>query len=326
MAEALAPVAEATDQADAVPRGHLRLLAQSGLNNLLDVPPSSVREIYEDLAGACGVTFFVWVQHHAPVRLLATSSNVGLQQRILPELLSGQQLAGIAFAYLRRLGPPAVTARRVRGGILVDGEAPWVTSWGLADVFAVAARLDGDVVFFLLPGRATPAVKPSAPLALAAMNASCTVRLTFDGLFVPDDDVISVTPVDQWRLTDRIATAKPHPAVFGVIRTCCRLLGAQGKALDEERVECRKLSYALADDPRTDDAHLARMVEARAWSYEVALRAAGALVASAGGRAMQRSHPAQRLLREAAFFSIQAQSADLRSATLDRLQGLISRS
>ncbi len=294
------------------------------------MPPSAVREIYEGLAGACGVTFFVWVQHHAPVRLLASSANVGLQERILPELRSGQQLAGIAFAYLRRIGPPAVTARRVRGGILVDGDAPWVTSWGLADVFAVAARLDDDVVFFLLPGRATPSVKPSAPLALAAMNASCTVRLSFDGLFVPDDDVISITPLEQWRLTDRIATAKPHPAVFGVTRTCCRLLGARGKALDEERVKCRKLAYALADDTLPDSsladaAHLARMVETRAWSYEIALRAAGALVAAAGGGAMQRSHPAQRLLREAAFFSIQAQSADLRSATLDRLQGLVSK-
>ena len=112
-------------------------------------------------------------------------------------------------------------------------------------------------------------------------------------------------------------------------RTCCRLLGAQGKALDEERVECRKRAYALADDPwpipSADPAHLARMVETRAWSYEIALRRAGALVASAGGRAMQRSHPAQRLLREAAFFSIQAQSADLRLATLDRLQGLVSK-
>ena len=46
------------------------------------------------------VTFFVWGQHHAPVRLLASSANVGLQQRILPELRSGKQLAGIAFAYL----------------------------------------------------------------------------------------------------------------------------------------------------------------------------------------------------------------------------------
>jgi alkylation response protein AidB-like acyl-CoA dehydrogenase len=290
------------------------------------VPAPAVREIYEDLAGACGVTFFTWVQHHAPVRLLASSPSSGLQQRALPELRSGRQLAGIAFAYLRRTGPPAVAARRVEGGLVVDGEAPWVTSWGLADVFAVAARLEGDVVFFLLPGRATPAVRPSRPLALAAMNASSTVRLAFDGLFVPDDDVISVTPLEQWQRSDRIATAKPHPAVFGVIRTCCRLLGLPGKALDDERAECRALAYALADDPRTDDAHLARMVEARAWSYDIALRAAGALVASAGGGAMQRSHPAQRLLREAAFYSIQAQSAELRSATLDRLQGRSSRS
>jgi len=72
-----------------------------------EVPGRAAREIYEILAGACGVTFFVWVQHHAPVRLLQASPNAGLRQRWIPRLVSGQVLGGVAFAHLRRPGPAA---------------------------------------------------------------------------------------------------------------------------------------------------------------------------------------------------------------------------
>ena len=96
----LAPAAVATDQAPVVPREHLEALAAAGLCGLAGpveaggwaAPPVVVREVYEALAGACGVTFFVWVQHHAPVRLLARSSNWGLRERWLPELCSGSVL------------------------------------------------------------------------------------------------------------------------------------------------------------------------------------------------------------------------------------------
>src|SRR5205085_4891621 len=67
--DVLAPAAEETDQADIVPRSHLRALADAGLFDA-----SGHREVYEILAGACGATFFVWVQHHAPVRLLQASA------------------------------------------------------------------------------------------------------------------------------------------------------------------------------------------------------------------------------------------------------------
>ena len=285
-----------------------------------DAPAAVVREVFEALAGACGVTFFVWAQHHGPVRMLAASANRSLKDRYLGDLCAGRLLGGVAFAYLRRPGPPAVTARPVRGGYRVDGQAPSVTSWGLADVFAVAARAGDDVVFFCLPGVDAGAVRASPPLELMAMQASGTVRLSFDGLIVPDGDVISCQPLAQWRAVDRVVTAQPNPAVFGIAATCCRLLGPDAGALDEERLECRARSYALADENRTDDDHLARMVDARAWSYDLTLRAAAALAAAGGGRSMERSHPSQRLLREASFYIIQAQTPALRAATLARLQ------
>jgi alkylation response protein AidB-like acyl-CoA dehydrogenase len=337
----LRPSAEATDQAPVVPVSHLDALAAAGLQGLmgpaedkgLAAGAATTRQVFEILAGACGVTFFVWVQHHAPVRLLARSENGALRQRWLPALCRGEILGGVAFAYLRRPGPPAVVARPVPGGYRIDGEAPWVTSWGLAGLYSVAATVvpddgadAGQALYFCLSDADADAaarrhaVRPSAPLALAAMNASSTVRVGFTDLFVPTDDVITVIDLHEWRRRDGIATAQPNPAAFGIASTA--LDGTDNRRLAGELERCRSESYALADvegEDRYSPEHLARLVEARAWSLELAVRCATARVAATGGRAMERANPAQRLLREAAFFTIQAQTRTLREATLRRL-------
>jgi alkylation response protein AidB-like acyl-CoA dehydrogenase len=343
-------LAQDTDQAAIVPRSHLEALADAGLCGLAGpgghggraAPPSVTRPVYEALAGACGVTFFVWVQHHAPVRLLARSHNAELRDRWLAGLCQGSVLGGVAFAYLRRPGPPAVVARPVPGGWTVRGEAPWVTSWGLARLFAVAAVVSpdeptggeaGQAVFFLLDADAAgPSVRPSPPLAMAAMGASATVRLVFDDLFVPDDEVTSTIDLGHWRGRDRAATSQPHPAPFGLATTATRLLAEQARlagdaagrpAVDEaarslaaELDRCRSRAYALSDSDLSGEGHLDDLVAARARSLDLAMRSAQALVAATGGRAMGLDHPAQRLVREAAFWSIQAQSPALRTATL----------
>ena len=323
--ELLGPAAEATDRAGTVPPEHLRALARAGLSGIFCPPAAPLavtREIFEVLAGACGVTFFVWVQHHAPVRMLAGSPNEALRHRHLDDLCTGRVLGGVAFAYLRRPGAPAVVARRVDGGYMVDGEAPWVTSWGLAGLYSVAARLDDEVLYFVVEGAPSEALQPSAPLALAAMGASSTVRIAFKNLAVPDEDVLTVMPFDEWRARDNVATAQPNPAAFGITATCIRLLADAGQAapaLGAELDDCRRRSYALADARCTDRPHLAAQVKARAQSLELAVRAATALVVATGGRGMSSGHPAQRLLREAAFFTIQAQTPELRRATLAQL-------
>ena len=325
VARVLESSAEEIDRAPIVPRWRLKELAVTGLFGLYrppGIPVAASREIFEVLAGACGVTFFVWVQHHAPVRMLARADNEALRARHLDDLCSGRVLGGVAFAYLRRPGPAAVVARPVDGGYVVDGDAPWVTSWGLAGLFSVAARLGDQVLYFLVEPSA-PALEPSAPLPLAAMGASSTVRLGVNELFVPDDDVLSIMPFAEWQRADRIATAQPNPAAFGIAATCVRHLAkyapGEAEALGAQVDDCRARSYALADLGRTDDAHLAALVDARAGSLALAVRCATALVAAAGGRSMQLHHPTQRLLREAAFFTIQAQTEAQRRATLAQL-------
>lgn len=181
-------------------------------------------------------------------------------------------------------------------------------------MYAVAARMEEEVVWALVDG-SNPALAASPPLALAAMGASSTVRLAFDGLFVPEEDVLSVVPFAEWQAADRVATAKPTAAAFGIAGTCIRLLG--DTPLAAELDACRRRSYSLADAAAPD---LDAMVEARAESLALAVRAATALVTATGGRAMALDHPAQRLLREAAFFTIQAQTPAVRRATLDQLR------
>ncbi len=344
-ATTLSPRAEETDRGDRVPPDNLAALAEAGLFGLAApqpdgaAPPSPAvaREVHEALAGACGATFFVWAQHHTPVRLLARTTNLALRERWLNALCTGRSLAGVMFAYLRWDTAP-LHACQVPGGYQVSGVAPWATSWGMADVFAVAACLPDDLVlWFLRDGRADDAVRPSPPLELVVMQATSTVRVAFDDLFVPDSDVLLVEHLEAWRRQDRITTSQPSPAALGVADTSCRLLGERAdatrdrtsgdtaRALATEVGRSRHTAYRLADMPVPTEpgdsleAHLARMVDARVSNLEVARTASHALVTAVGGGAMARTHPAQRLAREAMFYFVQAQTAPIRQATLRRL-------
>jgi alkylation response protein AidB-like acyl-CoA dehydrogenase len=346
-ATTLSPRAEETDRADRVPRENLDALADAGLFGLAApepdgaAPPSPAvaREVHEALAGACGATFFVWAQHHTPVRLLARTANVALRERWLGRLCSGSALGGVMFAYLRWDTVP-LRARQVPDGYQVSGVAPWATSWGMADVFAVAARLPDDLVlWFLRDGRAENAVRPSPPLELAVMQSTSTVRVAFEDLFVPDGDVLLVEPFEAWRHQDRITTSQPSPAALGVAGTSCRLLGERAEATHDARTRdtaralatevarSRHTAYRLADMPLPTEPgdsleiHLARMVEARVSNLEIARTASHALVTAVGGGAMARTHPAQRLAREAMFYFVQAQTPPIKEASLRRLKG-----
>jgi alkylation response protein AidB-like acyl-CoA dehydrogenase len=215
----------------------------------------------------------------------------------------------------------------------------------MADTFAVAACLPGEqVLWFLRDGRADDAVRPSPPLELAVMQSTSTVRVAFEDLFVPEEDVLLVEALETWRRRDRITTSHPSPAALGVAETSCRLLVERSAergdrttkevaaALGTELARSRQRAYDLADAPMPDqagpavDAHLARLVEARVSNLEIAQKASKALVTALGGGAMARTHPAQRLAREALFYVVQAQTDAIRRASLTRLTRDHSRS
>src|SRR3954447_3077577 len=264
--ELLRPHAERVD-VEGVPRGHLDALASAGLMAATDVPLPAMREVTELLAAADASTWFVWTQHHTPVRTLRRGSNRELAERLLAPLLAGTMLAGVAYTHLRRPGPPAVTATPDGNGWRLDGEISWLTSWQLADIFCVGAQVAGTdqddlVVWMLLPLRDTEGVQAEL-LGLAAMAGTSTLRVRLDNVRVSSADVALVEPLSEWRATDAAKPADVSPAVFGVAGEAVRRLRERGDALtdavadtlDEQLRELRASAYALADDA-ADGGHM----------------------------------------------------------------------
>lgn len=322
-AHVLAPAAEETDQAPLVPRANVRALAGAGLFAVsVTTSPATVRAVHEVLAGACGATYFCWAQHLGPSRLI-DAGPAAIRERHLDDLLAGRSMAAVAFAYLRRPGPAAVTATPVGRAWEISGLAPWVTSWGLADLLVVAAeRPDGTIGHHLLAAKEQPGLGATPPLPLAAMGATGSVALTFERLRVPDDHVVAVETRAEWEAQDRVRTAQPSPAALGLAAACIAELPSEvAGPLADEWAELRAASYQAADDagPAPDDATLGRLVECRTAGLDLAVRCAQAAVAVGGGRSMLLSSPAQRRYREAGFYLIQAQTDRIRASTLRRL-------
>jgi len=322
--ELLRSQAERVD-VEGVPRSHLDALAAAGLMAASDLPLPVMREVTEVLAAADASTWFVWTQHHTPVRTVGRGDNSDLRDRLLAPLLAGTTLAGVAYTHLRRPGPPAVTATPDGPGWRLDGDIAWLTSWQLADVFCVGAQHDDDVVWMLLALRDVDGVE-AHPLGLAAMAGTSTVRVTLRDVRVSAADVALVEPLADWRAIDAAKTADVSPAVFGVTAEALRRLhertdpvtDALADGLHEQLARLRAAAYSLADDSAAAD-RLDERLQLRAQAHLLAVRATTALVTVGAGRAMLLDSAAQRLARVALFLLVQGQTAAVREATLREL-------
>ncbi|WP_437948394.1 acyl-CoA dehydrogenase family protein [Sorangium sp. So ce296] len=338
----LAPAANTTDQADSVPREHLRALAGAGLLGIatparyggLGAPARVAREVLEILAGACGVTAFVQMQHAtAACPLIARGDNEALKERALPRLASGERLCTVGFSHVRRPGPPMVRIEPDGDHVRLDGTVPWLTGHGLADDAVIAGTLpDGRLMYVLTPLSAGDSIEASAPLRLSAMNASATVSLTLRALRVGPEQVIATVTREQQAARDVAGLLTPAALSLGAAGAAAALLASlaerrgdaqlagAARALEDEREAARAEVNAWADQPEAEG-YAEHAVRARASCVDLGVRAAHAAVAATGGSANRLDHAAQRLFREAMLYSLTAQTRDLQAAMVQRLLG-----
>jgi alkylation response protein AidB-like acyl-CoA dehydrogenase len=305
--EVLFPDADRIDASPVVERRYLDELAAAGL---YDLPGGTEGgRVIEALGGASLVTAFIWIQHHSPVRAVAAAGGSLADQWLRP-LRRGQVRAGIAYAALRRPGPPAVVAEACPGGgWRLSGHAPWVTGWGRIDVVLAGARHGDDMVWALLDAGEGPGMT-ARPVRLAALDASATVELRWDRYEVPPDRVVAVEPYLDWRARDRAGLAGNGYLAVGVAARGAGLLGSD--ALTSELDRARR---AL------DRSAPATVVGARAGASLLAVRAATAVVAAGGGRSIQAGTTAARLMREATFLLVFGQTPEIRAAQQTALAG-----
>lgn len=316
--DVLFPGALDTDKASVVPVDRLDALAAAGLYGLFgprdaggsDADLVTGALVYEALAGGCLTTAFVWAQHHSAVSAVMRAESETLRDEWLKPLCSGFRRAGVAFAGLRRPGPPILTVRVGAGVWILDGTAPWVTGWGRIDVVHTAARdSDGNVVWLLVDALAGPTMQVE-PLKLAAVNASATVGVRFVAHEVPACRLTMTESMESWEVRDAGGLARNGAFSLGIARRCSTLMATS--MFDEEIAACRR-----ALDESTSET----VVDARAWASDLALRSASALVTSGGGRSLLVGEHAQRLAREAMLLLVFGQTPAIRSAQLRRIEG-----
>jgi alkylation response protein AidB-like acyl-CoA dehydrogenase len=352
----LGPNAQASDLAEGPNLDNFHALAEAGLLGLtlptefggLNASGAAQREYTQILASYCGVTTFIQAQHHGPSRMIANGPNEALKQALLPDLAAGRKMCAISFAHLRRPGPPTLSAEPVSGGFRLNGTAPYVTGWGLMQQVVFGATLpDGRFVYLWSPGNRDDfpelfadvgpengdwgMMTASAPLRLCAMNASATVELACKGWFIPQVHRLSESDRETMRRNDRNgvlgAAAMPLGCAAASVRLLCetaekRPIPAIRRTAAALGAEWEDLAAQIEAKNRQagEPEFFETAVMLRAWCIELAVRAAHAAVTACSGAANLLTHPAQRLLREAMFYTIQAQTQEVMDVTLSRLE------
>jgi alkylation response protein AidB-like acyl-CoA dehydrogenase len=201
----------------------------------------------------------------------------------------------------------------VAGGFRLDGQAPWITGWGLIDTLLVAARDEHDTAMWLLVDAAEAPTLTVEPLRMIAVTASRTVHARFDAHLVAADRVTSTLPFAEWPARDAAGLRLNGSLALGVADRCRRLIS--GDLADGFAAEIDACRVDLdAADPLT-------MPAARAAAADLALRAASTAVVSAGARGILAGEPAQRLLREAGFLLVFGSRPGIRTELLRRVSG-----
>ena len=274
------------------------------------------REVAELLAGSDASTWFTWAQHHTPTRVAIEAGAKELAQKFA----RGELLAGVAFAHVRRPGPPNPVAVRVDGGWHISGTLDWVTGWDVVDRILIVIASPADDAYLHAYIEPTPAegLEIGAPLALMAMGGTHTRPITMTEFFVPDDQVVALIDRTTWHGRDDVTTAQVSPAVFGLIRASIAELAALSMrrgdrlgselsgAITVEATELRKRAYACTD--------VEENLQLRAASLALMEKATDAVINMSAGAAMLQGNVAGRRAREARFLMVQAQTQASRSA------------
>lgn len=335
----LEPRAQQTDRSPEPPRENIQILAEAGLLAISTpreygghaVSGAFMRAFTETMTGACGTTWFTLTQHFGPCGMMAGSENPSLRERFLRDMAAGRHLVGVGFGHLRR-PQPMLRAEKADGGYTLNGVAPYVTGWPLLAGVVLGATLpDGRYVYLYVSTKESDALRASPPLPLCAMSASATVEVHLDNFFVPDEDWVRFSSREEMARGDTNGIAGAVSAPLGCARGSLKLLrataekrklaflGEAADALETEINACRREGFRWADGPKDIPEYKPNALGARAWAIELGVRAAHTAVAAASGGANSLDHPAQRLFREAMFYTVIAQTSDVMGATVARL-------
>jgi alkylation response protein AidB-like acyl-CoA dehydrogenase len=336
MAESsLAPLGEAIDRDGLYPREVLQQLARAGafsahLRSHGEVGDLGLSiQLIAEISRICGSTGFIaWCQAACGL-YLEESGNPQLQDKCLRRHIRGEGLGGTglsnpikSYAGIEKL---LLRALPEGDGYRLHGSLPWVSHLlpdGYCGVIAAVVHEDrtpvGREVMLLLPASASGVELVPCP-AFSGMEGTSTYALRLNDVWIGPESVIArdaATFIGGIRPSFVLlqcgfglgviqGAIESIVAVHGPLGHVNRFLEDQAEPLQAAFKDLRHSILRLAQTPRlTDPAYRLGVLEARAETSALCLRAAQAALLHQGARGYLASSAVQRRVRESHFVAI----------------------
>jgi alkylation response protein AidB-like acyl-CoA dehydrogenase len=270
---------------------------------------------YEEIAAACLTSAFILSQREAAVRRILASPRSELRRRFLPALASGGQYASVGLSQIttsRQHQAPALTVTSL--GTMryrLDGLIPWVTGADQAAFLVVGGTFaDGKQAIFVMPtDRPGVTVEPPAPLMALAGSRTSQVRCSGVEL---EQELLLAGPAEKVLSVGR--------GGVGGLETSDLALGLAGAATEhlrresEVRTDLEEIANRFEKARRAARERLHRhavgepgqdeLINIRVACTRLALQASQVALTVSKGAGFVVPHPAQRWVRQAAFFLV----------------------
>ena len=288
---------------------------------------------YLKLSASCLTTTFVITQYMGACRRIAASETVGIQDQLLPELLTGQKFSTVGISHLttsgRHLSSPVLNATEQSDGFRLNGFCPWVTGALAADSVVVGATTSDDRQILAVVLTDQPGVIAKEPSRLVGLTGSQTGRLDLDNVFIPRDLLVSgpVANIMQGGTGAKTGGLQTSTLAVGLATAAIDFLRAEAAS----RNDLVEPTDRLAEDINATRDELFRtakgipecsLQDLRVRSNSLALRATQAALTAAKGRGYVEGHPAGRWCQEALFFLVWSCPQPVLNANLCEFAGI----
>lgn len=336
IAQKLVPDVVKIDQQGIYPQGFLREIGEIGAyGQVVSVEHggtgrgvlSAIKAI-EMVSEACLSTGFMAWCHNACSWYLQNTDNSFLREQILPQVATGQFLAGTGlsnpmkhFAGIEKI---KITATPYEGGYILNGTLPWVSNIGDQHLFGVSAQIEGtDEYLMAIAQGGMQGLELKQDVHFIALEGTNTFRCLFRNAFISHDWILAA-PCDRY-----VEYIKPGFILMqvgmglGLTQNCIDLMRRVDKTKqhvnqylddrpDEMETELETLrlkSYRLAEAighgrELVSKEILREVIQARATASELSLRASQSLMLHAGAIAYVHGSVYDRRLRESYFVAM----------------------
>jgi len=153
--------------------------------------------VFEELAKGCFATAVYVSVHNMVTNLIYQYGNEEQWERWVTPLATGKMLAAYSLTEADAGSDAAALgcrAVRTEGGYVVNGTKLYVTSGGVADIYAVMVRTDDAQkargISTIVVEKGTPGLSYGPSEAKMGLNASPTTELIFNDCFIPAENLI----------------------------------------------------------------------------------------------------------------------------------------